>query len=833
VNGTQTHTRDADLNTEEHIMAETGVLRDGSNRSDVLARGGRHHQDRKRSRTGGKESSRGAPDTAAVARLLSEANDADQQSDSSSMVVLARVKRKHKEQQQKVHSSSNSDNTADNQKVDRAVVIGGNGSGGGGGVSNTSNNNSNSNGKRQAMGTSNKRVRIETVALDAAKMEKLSSSLSKPPLALKSAKQSTPSKHQQQQQQSNGRTESSSFTSSLSTSLDSSGSDVAAGRSNGNAMEGSKNGADASINSSNGSSRHKPSASDKNNSMSTATKPSHLVTDISSGTNTANNSSGSGSNSGSGSGVGSGNDTQNENGATASKGGDGTNSDEQKASNERESTVGSETGAEENTTAMDVGLKSEEAINVSNNNSHVGPMLTQGKIGSKPLIHHHHHAGRHGTAGYWIEKGDNGKLGIEHESDEGTNNNKIINNNGNIKDCSKAHQDDVDAMVSKEKILEKKRKRMNMRREYEEEVQRQMRDSSESSLCQHHESVFEPGQPVTLEDVLSFTKTARLLVQALPPFLAVHTNAAFTKLSGVDSHAIIGKPVSQIISIPEVNPNKESDSSISDNTNNKDAMSSLSGSVECNGQNDSSMATAGGTNEARQDQEMPDVGNNGEFRNEAPQPVLPSGLKIDRLIVARGYCHVHNVHVIYVPHHSNSLEGKEVNIIEGNGGQKQRKTDESKILCRMGVSPVVSGAAQHEGGANDKNNRSGGACNNRRKHRHGSQGKSTERNHKSSIPVELGIIKHFLIQLEPVDGPRTLRSRSSFSSSATDTTLEAQLMGITKTELLARRCRLESRQPPEDAEVQQEYEADPDIMQEVDESQDENSSSMEPVATCG
>lgn len=304
-------------------------------------------------------------------------------------------------------------------------------------------------------------------------------------------------------------------------------------------------------------------------------------------------------------------------------------------------------------------------------------------------------------------------------------------------------------------------------------------------------------------------------------------------MSGVDSHAVIGKPVSQIISIPEVNPNKESDSSISDNTNNKDAMSSLSGSVECNGQNDSSMATAGGTNEERQDQEMPEVGNNGEFRNEVPQPVLPSGLKIDRLIVARGYCHVHNVHVIYVPHHSNSLEGKEVNIIEGKGGQKRRKKDESKILCRMSVSPVVSGAAQHEGGASDKNNRSGGTCNKRRKHRHGSQGNSMERNYKSFIQAKLGIIKHFLIQLEPVDGPRTLRSRSSFSSSATDTTLEAQLMGITKTELLARRCRIESRQPPQDAEVQQEYEADPDIMQEVDESQDENSSSMEPVATCG
>ena len=57
--------------------------------------------------------------------------------------------------------------------------------------------------------------------------------------------------------------------------------------------------------------------------------------------------------------------------------------------------------------------------------------------------------------------------------------------------------------------MEKKRKRMNMRREYEEEVQRQMRDSSESSSIFAHDTALEPGKPVTLEDVLSFTKTAR------------------------------------------------------------------------------------------------------------------------------------------------------------------------------------------------------------------------------------------------------------------------------------------------------------------------------------
>ena len=54
----------------------------------------------------------------------------------------------------------------------------------------------------------------------------------------------------------------------------------------------------------------------------------------------------------------------------------------------------------------------------------------------------------------------------------------------------------------------KKRRRMDKRREYEEEVQRELQDSSESSdTC---DSV-KPGKPVTLDQVLSFTKTARFV----------------------------------------------------------------------------------------------------------------------------------------------------------------------------------------------------------------------------------------------------------------------------------------------------------------------------------
>ena len=44
----------------------------------------------------------------------------------------------------------------------------------------------------------------------------------------------------------------------------------------------------------------------------------------------------------------------------------------------------------------------------------------------------------------------------------------------------------------------------------------------------------------------------RIVVSANPPFLVVHTNAAYCRLSGIDSHAVIGKPISTLLSIPDI-----------------------------------------------------------------------------------------------------------------------------------------------------------------------------------------------------------------------------------------------------------------------------------------
>eukprot|EP00986_Skeletonema_menzelii_P016287 scaffold14160_cov169-Skeletonema_menzelii.AAC.1 len=401
----------------------------------------------------------------------------------------------------------------------------------------------------------------------------------------------------------------------------------------------------------------------------------------------------------------------------------------------------------------------------------------------KPLIHHHHH------------------IRNEKKQEE------------DVLDPTAAaaeRQDEEDAIVSKEKRLEKKRKRRESRREYEEEL-RQMRDSSENNS----DAALEPGMPVTLEEVLSLNKTARLLVQALPPFLAVHINAAFTNLCGIQSSAIIGRPVSTFICLPS---SKEGESSGSDNANSReesDKMSSLSGSGSADdaGRNGSSSIIANG---GRQVGDAAAIAGEGNFQN---LPVPLSGLRIDRLIVARGYGHIHIVelecHSRFQDQHSHAIEGSEVKFIEGNKPSKRRKKTNPKLLCRMSVSPVVSASARNQPEIQlVKGTDSNG--NKRRKHRH---------------PTELQSVKHFLIQLEAANGPRSLVSGSSFTSGATDTTLEAQLLGITKAEVQARRCRLETR-PEQNVENEvQQHQGD---QRDPEDSVDDNSSSaMELVATCG
>lgn len=62
----------------------------------------------------------------------------------------------------------------------------------------------------------------------------------------------------------------------------------------------------------------------------------------------------------------------------------------------------------------------------------------------------------------------------------------------------------------------------------------------------------------------------RIVIQAGPPFLVVHTNAAYSRLSGIDSHTVVGKTISSLLSMPEAGTlplNTRADSIASPNGN--------------------------------------------------------------------------------------------------------------------------------------------------------------------------------------------------------------------------------------------------------------------------
>ncbi|KAL7573610.1 hypothetical protein ACA910_008744 [Epithemia clementina (nom. ined.)] len=97
------------------------------------------------------------------------------------------------------------------------------------------------------------------------------------------------------------------------------------------------------------------------------------------------------------------------------------------------------------------------------------------------------------------------------------------------------------------KLQDKKRKRIEMRREYEAQ-----QDLESSASSDHKQEVFfRPGKPITFDQVLQFSKIPRIIIQSTAPFLIVHANAAFTRLTGIDSHKVVGKAIRHVLTLPE------------------------------------------------------------------------------------------------------------------------------------------------------------------------------------------------------------------------------------------------------------------------------------------
>jgi hypothetical protein len=378
---------------------------------------------------------------------------------------------------------------------------------------------------------------------------------------------------------------------------------------------------------------------------------------------------------------------------------------------------------------------------------------------------------------------------------------------------------ETDEAVREKKIQDKKRKRMNMRREYEEKVEQEM-DSSETS--RDRDVVIRPGKPVTLDKVLSFTKTPRLVVKAGPPFLVVYTNAAYCRLSGIDSHNAVGKPITILLDIPShdeapqinflkgrpaledapVNAAKSAENEMKDGD---DKIGSPQNNLGANGTESHVAAEAAGRARAEASKE-----DNTE-------------LGLERLIAASGFGRVHMIYVRAKPHH---MVGRNVKVLQSSVTPKRSQEEGSNgssisssyegpyhfVACTMTISPVVSSpeaysvaavvtdkekGGDHQHHKSKRSDKDQESCHQhkakRRKHHHHHQhGDNLLQHHPHrqdhSFDQKRQLISHYVIQLEAIDGDsRKIGTMASQSSAST--AVEANMLGMTKTEVRQQRMR--------------------------------------------
>jgi hypothetical protein len=379
------------------------------------------------------------------------------------------------------------------------------------------------------------------------------------------------------------------------------------------------------------------------------------------------------------------------------------------------------------------------------------------------------------------------------------------------------HQADDEA-VREKKIQDKKRKRMNMRREYEEKVEQEM-ESSEAS--QDREVLIRPGKPITLDKVLSFTKTPRLVVKADPPFLVVYTNAAYCRLSGIDSHKVVGKPITSLMAVPD-------QYDLSQLGFEKEFLPPLANSIEepTNAEFDRKLAASLHRDEedvattalSAENLVAAEVAGRARAANSMEDS---TGVGLERLVSACGFSRLHVIKVRSQPHH---MLGRNIKILKAKQPLKRSQEDGSNgssissiydgpyhfVACSMSISPVVSSSEVYNAAVVTD---SGKADNLSHKHRrseqehdHNNQHKAKRRKHHyhyhqygephqhennldraSHCPKELPnqrrrhLISHYVIQLEPFDG-HALKFGAQESQSSTSATVGADIIGQSKSE---------------------------------------------------
>lgn len=340
-----------------------------------------------------------------------------------------------------------------------------------------------------------------------------------------------------------------------------------------------------------------------------------------------------------------------------------------------------------------------------------------------------------------------------------------------------------------------------------------------------------------------------MVIQAGPPFLVVHTNAAYTRLTGIDAHAAVGKSVSALLSVqgPEklsssMNPDEGTSAEAAANAPGHDETTIEHGDArmhEVASQNlmDAfeldTITVANSNNGQRLGQSHAEAEEAGRARAAQASHTDQGKMNLERLVAACGFGKYHVLHARARPHH---MVGRNVTFVNksGSGGlppsasskvsamrkQDGGSTDTSlttnfegtgsydSLKCRSSISPILSDTLD-SAVVTDNNQEPHGHKNKRRKHHHhggaDQQGPAQAprlNNHhhrrasagkdsappKRCLPVEC--VTHYAIQLEIFDDSQELNGGASSSS----TSIEANLLGLTKAEVRQQRLAAQTGQ---------------------------------------
>lgn len=213
----------------------------------------------------------------------------------------------------------------------------------------------------------------------------------------------------------------------------------------------------------------------------------------------------------------------------------------------------------------------------------------------------------------------------------------------------------------------------------------------------------------------------------------------------------------------------------------------------------------------------------GRARATSAEDTVEMGL--ERLVAASGFGRYHAINVLAKPHHmlgrnvtvaNTCATGNEANREDGSNGSGITSSHDGGnpfVTCNMSVSPVVSSPEAFDVAVvTDKDQDNHHHKNKRRKHHHLGESQQSppvghhqhRRNYMSretSTHRKRHLITHYAIQLDQFDGT-VGQFEGNGSQSSTSTTVEAQYLGMTKSELRRLRQKTTSADffpPPQNA----------------------------------